>query len=172
MANNKTKKVVIKGVTEEMFQDSFQEFAQQDAKQSSILAKLDEKFAELRRKSEDELNDIKEKKEAAQEIIQVYCMEHPELFEKKKSFVSLHGTVGYRTGTPKLKNLKGFTWASITNLLKQFLPDYVRTVEEPAKDMILANRDTINDADLKKVGVEIVQDETFYIDLKKEEIAV
>jgi phage host-nuclease inhibitor protein Gam len=168
MATGKTKKIVIKGVTEMMFNDSLQEFAVLDAKQASILAKLDEKIAEIRRKSEDDLNDLKDKKESAQEVIQVYCMENPQLFEKKKSFETLHGTVGFRTGTPKLKNLKGFTWASITNLLKEFLPDYVRVVEEPAKDMILANRDTINDADLKKVGVEIVQDETFYIDLKKE----
>lgn len=168
---SKTKKIVIKGISESQFNDSFQEFAILDARQVSILAKMDEKIAEIRRKSEDELNEIVAKKDSAKEVIEVYCRENPQLFEKKKSYETLHGTVSYRTAPPKVKNLKGFTWASVTNMLKEFMPDYVRTVEEPAKDLILANRDTISDEDLKRVGVEIVQDEAFYIDLKKEEIA-
>ena len=172
MANSKTKKVVIKGVSETVFQDCLQEYATLDARQASILAKLDESIATIRRKSEDELNGIKEKKESAFELIQVYCAENSQLFAKRKSLETLHGVVGFRTGTPKLKNLKGFTWASVTNLIKEFLPTYIRVVEEPAKDLIIANRDTISDEDLKRIGVEIVQDETFYIDLKKEAVAV
>ena len=168
---SKTKKVVIKGVTEVSFNDAMQLYASADAKQCVILAKLDEEIAKLRRKYEDELATLKEEKEKQFETIQVYCVENPTLFEKRKSFETLHGIVGFRTGTPKLKNLKGYTWASVTNLLKEFLPDFVRTTEEPAKDLLLAKRDELAPEMLKKVGVEVVQDETFYIDLKKEEIS-
>jgi hypothetical protein len=46
----------------------------------------------------------------------------------------------------------------------------VRTVEEPAKDKLLANReDEEVAAMLPKVGVAVVQDETFYVEPKKEE---
>jgi phage host-nuclease inhibitor protein Gam len=168
---SKTKKVVIKNVSESAFNDSFQSYAILDARQVSILAKIDEKVANIRRQFEDELNQIIEQKEKEFEIVQVYCAENPQMFGKKKSFESLHGVVGFRTGTPKLKNLKGFTWASITNLLKEFFPEYVRKTEEPAKDLILANRETLSEDDLKKMGVEIIQDEAFYIELKKEVVS-
>lgn len=52
-----------------------------------------------------------------------------------------HGVIGFRTGTPKLKTLKGFTWASALQLVKEFLPGYVRQTEEIAKDKLLADRD-------------------------------
>ena len=56
--------------------------------------------------------------------------------------------------------------------LKAYLPSYVRTTEEPAKDRLLIDRNTPEVADnLAKVGLCVAQDETFYIDLKKEELA-
>ena len=47
----------------------------------------------------------------------------------------------FRSGTPKLKTRKGFTWQAVTELLKLHLPAYVRKVEEPAKDLLLTARD-------------------------------
>ena len=92
-----------------------------------------------------------------------------ELFTKRKSLETTHGTIGFRTSTPKLKTLKGFTWASVLNLLKEFLPDYVRTAEEPAKDKLLADReDEEVSALFPKVGIAVVQDETFFVEPKKE----
>jgi len=101
----------------------------------------------------------------------VYALENQaELFAKKKSLDTVHGTIGFRTGTPKLKTLKGFTWGAVTNLLKEFLPDYVRTIEEPAKDKLLADRDNTEVSGLfAKVGIAVTQDESFYVEPKKEE---
>lgn len=53
-----------------------------------------------------------------------------------------HGVLGFRTGTPKLKTRKGFTWAAVLELLKEFNPAYVRTSEEVAKDKLLADRES------------------------------
>jgi phage host-nuclease inhibitor protein Gam len=84
----------------------------------------------------------------------------------------VHGVIGFRTGTPKLKTLKGFTWGAVTNLLKEFLPSYVRVSEEPAKDRLLADREVPETASLfPKVGIFVDQDETFYVEPKKEEAA-
>ena len=89
------------------------------------------------------------------------------LFVKKKSLDSLHGTIGFRTGTPKLKTLKGFTWNTVTNLLKEFLPAYVRIAEEPAKDKLLTERNNEQIADFfPKIGVVVTQDETFFVEVK------
>ena len=114
-----------------------------------------------------EQQDIKEKNF---EIMQTFATEHrEELFSRRKSYESAHGTFGFRTGTPKLKNIKGFTWASVTNLVKEFLPEYIRVSEELAKDRLLADRDKEEVAEqLSKCGMTIVQDETFYVEPKKE----
>ena len=93
-----------------------------------------------------------------------------ELFSKKKSLEMVHGTIGFRTGTPKLKTLKGFTWASALQLVKEFLPDFIRSTEEIAKDKLLADReDETVAANLGRCGITVVQDESFYVEPKKEE---
>ena len=83
-----------------------------------------------------------------------------------------HGTIGYRTGTPKLKTLKGFTWASALNLVREFLPSFIRTTEEIAKDKLLADRDAEGMGEkMAQCGITVTQDETFYVEPKKEEAA-
>ena len=82
----------------------------------------------------------------------------------------VHGIIGFRTGTPKLKTLKGFTWASALQLVREFLPGYIRTTEEITKDKLLADRDAENMFDnMARCGITVVQDETFYVEPKKEE---
>lgn len=81
---------------------------------------------------------------------------------------SAHGVFGFRTGTPKLKNLKDFTWAAVTNLCKELLPSYIRISEELAKDKLLADRELPKVAEyFPKIGVQVVQEETFYVEPKR-----
>nr|CAJ1762309.1 Mu Gam-like end protection [uncultured phage] len=105
------------------------------------------------------------------EILQVFATENKEsLFSKTKSYKSAHGIFGFRTGTPKIKQLKGFTKESVLALVKAILPDYIRTAEEVAKDRLLADRDKEEVAEkLSKCGMVVVQDETFYVEPKKED---
>ena len=92
---------------------------------------------------------------------------------------------GFRTGTPKLKTLKGFTWASALELVKEFLPDYVRQTWDIAKDKLLADREgTVQEPgnplgpgksmyeQMAKCGMQVVQDEAFYVEPKKEDSCV
>ena len=77
--------------------------------------------------------------------------------------------LGFRTGQPKLKTKKGFTWAAVLELLKKFGKDYIRTVEEPAKDKLLANREDEECQQLMEdCGILVAQDKTFYVEPKKE----
>ena len=92
------------------------------------------------------------------------------VFAKKKSLEMVHGTIGFRTGTPKLKTLKGFTWASAKNLVCEFLPAFIRTTEEIAKDKLLADRDVEGMTEkMAQCGIMVAQDETFYVEPKKED---
>jgi phage host-nuclease inhibitor protein Gam len=170
MAKTREKKVVHSGVSTEEMETAFTEFATCDAKLQKINATIDIELTRIREKYSDTIDQLLERKDKAFDIIQAFATDKKdELFTKKKSMETIHGTFGFRTGTPKLKLLKGFTWASVTNMLKEFLPAYVRVSEEPAKDKLLADRDNDEVAQyLPKVGISVIQEETFFVEPKKE----
>lgn len=167
----RTKKTVHSGISREEADKAFAEFAQADAKVCSITAKMDLEMTKIREKYADQLAELNDVKERSFDIVQVYALENKEeLFSKRKSVESAHGVFGFRTGTPKLKTLKGFTWPAVVNLCKEFLPDYVRTTYEVAKDKLLADRDKEEVRNhFEDVGVMVTQDETFYLEPKKED---
>jgi len=164
------KKTIITGITQEQAESAFGEYAVSDAKIAKINAAMDLKFAQIREQYADELGRLQETKDKNFEIIQTYALENREtLFVKRKSLETAHGVFGFRTGTPKLKTLKGFTWSSVTNLLKEFLPEFVRTTEEANKQRLLDERDNEEvKVMFPKVGIYVDQDETFYIERKSE----
>jgi phage host-nuclease inhibitor protein Gam len=52
-----------------------------------------------------------------------------------------------------------------------FLPDYIRTTDEIAKDKLLADREADGmSGKMAQCGITVTQDETFYVEPKKEEI--
>ena len=160
----RTKKIVQTGVTKEQMETSFSDYAKAEAEIAKINATIDVEVTKIRDKYADKIANLQQIKDDNFVVLQAYT-----LFTKKKSLDSLHGTIGFRTGTPKLKTLKGFTWGAVTNLLKEFLPQYVRLTEEPAKDKLLADREDEQIATLfPKVGISVVQDETFFVEVKKE----
>ena len=174
MSKARTKKVII---TEEISftaaEELFGEFATVDAKINQITAKMDAEITKIREKHQAKLAELCEQKDQVFDKLQHFALNSPDSFTKKKSLEFTHGTLGFRTSNPALKTLKGHTWASVTTLLKEFLPDYVRTVEEPAKDKLLADRENEDVQPLlDKVGILVVQSETFYVEPKKETAGV
>lgn len=167
----RVKKTILTNISDEKMNEALAIYAKSHAQIAKINADLDVKFTKLRDEKADELIKLETEMSEAYDLVQAYALENKDTsFLKKKSMELSHGVIGFRTGTPKLKNKKGFTWAAVTNLLKEFLPAYVRSVDEPAKDKLLADRNDEAVAPLlEKVGVEVVQDETFYIELKKED---
>lgn len=166
------KKVVVSGISREQADAAFADYAAADARQQQITAKMDVAITKIREMYQDDLAKLQDRKDDAFDVLQAFAMENKdELFTKKKSLETPHGVFGFRTGTPKLKTRKGFTWGAVTNLLKEFLPGYVRISEEPAKDKLLADRDVPEVSEMfPKVGVLVDQDETFFVECKKEEI--
>lgn len=152
-------------------EQAFSDYSIADAKIQNITSKMDVEMTRIREKYQDDLQKWGDMKTKSFDTLQAYAMENrDELFSKRKSMETVHGLFGFRTGTPKLKTLKGYTWGAVTNLLKEFLPSYVRTTEEPAKDKLLADRDVPEISDMfKKIGVYVDQDETFFVEPKKED---
>ena len=183
---SRQKKTVISGVTREAADVAFATFAKADASINKINADIELQCAKIREKHQAELTRLVAERDSSFEMLQAFATENQtELFSKKKSLDMAHGTIGFRTGTPKLKTLKGFTWASALELVKAFMPSsYIRKVEEIAKDKLLADRDledvkitesglmeqevTMKEA-MAKCGIQVVQEETFYVEPKKED---
>lgn len=181
MATRK-KKTIIAGVTREAADEAFATFAKADAQCNKINADIELACAKIREKWADKLTVLQAERDTAFDTLQAFASEHPELFTKKKSLDMAHGVIGFRTGTPKLKTLKGFTWEAAKTLVKKLLPDYIRTTEEIAKDKMLADRDSqlMREGDplgpgkpmseaMAECGIQVVQDETFYVEPKKED---
>lgn len=179
------KKTIISGVSREAADEAFATYAKSDAQIQKINAEIELQCAKIREKYADKLAVLGAERDNAFDVLQSFATENQaELFTKKKSLDMAHGTIGFRTGTPKLKTLKGFTWASALNLVKSFLPSYIRQTEEIAKDKLLADRDVevmLGGGDpnnrgyrplreqMSECGIQVVQDETFYVEPKKEE---
>lgn len=184
------KKTIITGVSREAADEAFATYAKSDAQIQKINAEIELQCAKIREKYADKLAALGDDRDKAFDVLQSFATENQaELFVKKKSLDMAHGTIGFRTGTPKLKTLKGFTWASALQLAKKFLPmTYIRQTEEIAKDRLLADREleevavydtptgdprTVKMPEAMAVcGIQVVQDETFYVEPKKEETAV
>lgn len=178
----RVKKTVITGMTAVEAEEAFAAYSKADAQQSKITAEIELACARIREKYQDRLTTLQAEKEAAFDRLQAYATENQEeLFAKKKSLEMTHGVIGFRTGTPKLKTAKGFTWAACLTLVKEILPEYVRITEEIAKDRMLADRDgeLIREGKAEAVsvrgemircGILVAQEESFFVEPKREDI--
>lgn len=170
---SRKKKQVVTPATSAEVDTLMGEYAQTDANIESITATMDEEIGKIREKYSERLNELTEKRETAFNRLQLWAEQNKdELFAKKKSKDLVHGILGFRIGTPKLKAEKGFTWAAVQTLLNSVKggKQYLRTKVEIAKDLLIADRKQPKTIEvLKEAHIEVVQDETFFIDLKKEE---
>lgn len=165
------KKTLMQGISQEQANEAFAQYAKADAQIAKINADIELQCAKYRERYADRLTALDADRTQAFDVLQAFAVENKaDLFTKKKSLDMAHGTIGFRTGTPKLKTLKGFTWASALQLVREFLPAFVRTTEEIAKDRLLAERDTDGMFDsMARCGIAVVQDETFFVEPKSEE---
>ena len=151
------------------FEEAMARYAEAEQREAEINRSIEAGVNELMNGYEEELLCLAQGKNLAFGIVQAYCINNKEtLFAKSRSIGTMHGKAGFRLGTPRLKTAKGTNWKKVLAELKTSLPDYVRTTEEPAKDMLLADRHKEQVATrLIALGIEVVQDELFYIESKK-----
>ncbi|MBL0144895.1 MAG: host-nuclease inhibitor Gam family protein [Chitinophagaceae bacterium] len=154
-------KKLITEVNRETAEEAFADYNRATAQLQIIEGKMNAEITTVKEKHEPKINSLQEQKDECFELMQVYAESNPELFGNKKSVEWTHGKFGFRTGTPKLQTRKGFKWPAVLELVKEKLTGYVRVKEDLDKEKLLANR---NDIDLKAVGVEVVQDESFFME--------
>ena len=130
---------------------------------------MDQEMFEIRKKYSNDLTTLQEKKDLFFNQLESFALENQNiLFSIKRSLATKFGTFGFRTGKPKFQLIPDGSWASVTKMLQDFLPQYIRTVFEPSKEKLMSDR---FNPEISKyfpaLGLSVVQDESFYIDLKK-----
>jgi phage host-nuclease inhibitor protein Gam len=131
-------------------------------------AEMDKRILTIRQEYETTLARYQEDLDAKMTLAQAWAEANPTEFGGKKSLEMVHGTVGFRTGMPRLKLLAGWTWDRVKEtLLQGNFKDYIRTKQEVDKERLLAERDQIGDA-MGKIGCRVVQDEPFFVEPKRE----
>ena len=156
-------------ITTTQFEEAMGRYAVAECREMEINKMIEAEVDDVFQKYQSELVCLAQGKNTAFEIAHAYCLNNKEkLFGKRRSIATLHGIAGFRLGTPRLKTAKGSNWSTVLSELKKKLPEYIRTAEEPAKDKLLADRLKENVApQLFEIGVQVIQDELFYIETKK-----
>jgi phage host-nuclease inhibitor protein Gam len=171
MSTKKVKKLekIVPPASREAMETLVGEIAALAIERAAMTAELEDRLLNIRAEYEARLVENGAMQDAKMDAAFAWAAAHPELFGKTKSIEMVHGIVGYRTGTPKLKTLKGYTWDSVLAILQAAKrTEYIRLSAEVDKAKILADRETIPEADLRIMGVHIAQDETFFVEPKQE----
>ena len=168
----RAKKKVLSNISKEQAEEAFANYSKADSRAEELTAKMEQEITKVREKYQDELSELSDTKRDEFDVLMTYAEENKELFSTKKSVELSHGVIGFRTGTHKLGKLKGFTWDDVKEKVAKLLPDFIRTKEEVNKEGLIAERDNPEVSKLfSRCGVVVEQDETFYVQPKKEAIA-
>lgn len=141
-------------------------------KLDSTHAEMEREISRVRSLHQNEIDALELELVQKRARVQMWAEENREAFRSKKSLECHHGTIGFRSGPPRLEKIKTETpWQQIAQKLRRMAwgSHYVRTPKPDAevnKEAILADRHKLPADKLIKAGLRIVQDEKFYITLR------
>lgn len=132
------------------------------------VTERDRLLAEIREKHDPEIERLGEEIAAKLVLCEKYAITHRDtLFGKIKSAASSLATFGFRIGNPTLKLLnRKWKWSDVVATLKATgRLDLIITKEDPDKNGLKK----LPDAELATIGLRIEQEETFFIEPKRDE---
>jgi len=164
-----TKKTATTITTRDELERVMGQLAQHTIARSIYADTMDKRLTEVRAQFEERLGELDETIDELFDDLNAWAVLHPDSFAGKKSLDLTHGTLGFRTTPPALKTAKGVKWDHVLDMLRcRGMQDYVRTIQEVNKEMLLQDRETIGTEKLARLGVEVKQDERFYAEPKIE----
>ena len=168
----RAKKIVITNVSHEEAEQAMAVFAKCNTQLKLIESRMEEEKQQVDNKYLGEIALLKDSMDEQMKMLQVYGQQYKDGW-KGKSLPLVHGKIGFRTGNPKLVKDRKFTWDAVTELLRKAFPAFVRVTYEINKEALIAHRDNKEfDAIKDKCYVDVVQDETFYVEANTEELSV
>lgn len=132
------------------------------------VTERDRLIADIREKHDTEIERLGEEISAKLVLCEKFATTHRDtLFGKLKSAASSLGLFGFRTGNPTLKLLnRKWKWTDVIATLKATgRLDLIITKEDPDKNGLKK----LPDEELATLGLRIEQEETFFIEPKRDE---
>jgi len=130
----------------------------------------EKEIAAIRDRYADQLLDLNHFVDVGVSLLDAWAVKNANLFAVKKSLDLTHAVIGFRTGMPKLKLKSKQTWEKVLGVLRMdFSSAFVRTEASVDKAGLLADRDNLKTQYLmERVGIKVVQDETFFVEHRRE----
>lgn len=166
----KTKTTTIR--TREELESVMGEYAEQVLERDRLTLEMERQILTIRSQFEERIAACVEVGDGLFEDIQAWAVLNPDAFGAKKSLDLLHGTIGFRTGTPSVRQVPGVKADHSLNLISGAgRDDLIRVRHEINKDRILElfAAGGIDAAELRALGLAVEQTERFYTDVKRED---
>jgi len=145
------------------------EIARLAIERDALLCEMDARLQAVRVDYAEQIDTLNGDMEAELSMAREWAEANPAEFGSAKSIEFTHAVAGYRTGMPKLKTIKGYTWDRVLEKLATMrLTEYIRTKAEVDKERILTDREALAEK-LPLMGVQVAQDETFFVQPKRED---
>lgn len=173
MSENRIKKLLTNVVqTRDEAEARMRDLAMAANLRISLIADMDAEILAIKKQYESDIAKQDGLIKQAADDLEAWALANPNLFEKPKSIAFLSGTLGFRTGTPKLALLnRKWNWETVTSAVEKLLPHFIRNKPEVDKDAILGQREELAEF-LPDVGLKVTQDEGFYIEPKLTKVKV
>jgi phage host-nuclease inhibitor protein Gam len=166
--------VTIEGVTRHDIECLVGDIATLKNNERRITAQMDAEIQAARDRYEASLSKVADDLQAKTDIVQMWAEAHPEEFGKRKSIEFGSGTIGFRTGTPKLALLnRKWNWKAVTAAIGiVWKLKYLRVIRELDREKVIADAraEVLKPSDLETVGVKVIQEESFFVDPKLTDI--
>lgn len=149
------------------------EYASAVLERENLENMLERRIGQLREECRGRLDALAATAEALLDDMAAYAVLHPEMFpEGKKSLDLAHGTVGMRTGTPRVTLKKGLKEEDVVAKLDEDgIASLVR--EKRELDKAAAIRDWALGGEtarrVESYGIRVSQTERFFAEIKREE---
>lgn len=147
------------------------ELALKDARRRALTAKMDEQLKAIRDRYAADLDALDAAAKDLEAEIASWAELHKEAFGDKRSILLTHGAIGWRLGNPAIRLRPRVKAEQALQMVKDRLPQYVRTTEELDKAALLAavSGKALTAEDLAACGLRVAQTERFYVEPKTEE---
>jgi len=173
MSKTRIKKSLVHLDTREAAETAMNELALTANNRRKFVARMDAQLLAIKEEFEPMLAACDDAIRERTDALQAWAEANPEAFGKRKSLEFATGILGFRTGTPKLALLsRAWTWELVLEKIQERAFQFVRTKEEVDKEAILAFHAGAPDKPeaeakvLKPIGVQVKQDEGFFIEPK------
>ena len=135
-----------------------------------LAANMDAEIQGVRDSYETRLATLAQVLAGKTEAARVWAEANPADFARRRSVDFLHGTIGFRAGTPKLKTVAKWKWDGVLQSLRDraWGRAYIRVKEEINKEQIIADvaAQVLRPADLRQAGAQVVREESFFVEPK------